>query len=444
LVAKYPEDCDYLKHQGVCCSTLAQFLAHDPARVAEADGFTMRSFAIYKKLADENKTVPEYQSAFAGELHNVAFMLRDQGKLTEARTHMERAIKYQQSALDAVGGRNARYRQRLWTHYWGLAEILLALKDHAAAAQAAENMPRIDTANWEPCFRAVPLLANCAVLAGKDESLPPGERKRLYQSHVVRIKELLTEALKRIDAVKPQTDGQRRNLGEAAMLIGNAFCDAREFKGAQQSYKKAVALCPMLAVAHYKLGGVLYNQRAFPEAAAACREAIAIRPDYAEAHEVLAMALAQQGKDFVEDAIAAYRKAGKLYTDKAEAARLYGNFGTFLAEKNRLPEAENAFREAVQLQPKSEDAHFNLGLALGQQGKLKEASASFREAVNIKPDYAAAWCNMGVALSKDKQPKEALKAFKEAQRLLPANDPDRPRIEALIRECERLIESEKE
>jgi tetratricopeptide (TPR) repeat protein/serine/threonine protein kinase len=443
LVAKYPEDSDYRKHQGVCCSTLGQFLQNDPARVAEAYGFTMRAFAIYEKLAEENEGVPQYQSALAGELHNVAFVFRDQGKLTEARAHMERAVKVQQAALNAVGGRNARYRRLLWTHYWGLAEILLALEDHAAAARAVENMPRIDADGWEPCFRAVPLLATCALLADKDDSLPTAERKRLYDSHVARAKELLAEAQKRIDAAKPQTVGQKRQLADGAVLVGNLYFDMRDAGRARQSYEKAVALCPDLAVAQYKLGGILYHHREFRGAADAFRLAIKHRPDYAEAHEGLAMALGAQGKDFIEDAVAAYRKAGELYKDKKEAARMYGNFGAFLGKNQRLPEAEDAFRKAVELQPKSEEAHANLGLALGQQGKTKEAIASFREAIDIKPDYAPAWCNLGFALYRDKQPAEALKALKEALRLLPADDPVRPRIEALMRECERLIEAEK-
>jgi tetratricopeptide (TPR) repeat protein len=439
LVEKYPGVPDYRKHLAVCCSNLSLLLERNPRRVAEAHDFTMRAFGLFEKLADDHPGVPQYQSDLAGVLHNVAFVLRAQGRLPEARAHMERAIKKQQAALDAVGGRHTRYRKQLWTHYWGLAEVLIALEDHAGASRAVENMPRID-GGWEACYRAVPLLARCAVLAGKDDKLPPAERQRLYRSHVGHLKELLAEALKRIAAAKPQTPEQRQKLAEGAISVGDAFGDVREVDRARQSYETAVELCPRLAVAHYRMGGILYYQRALPEAVAAFRQAITLRPEYAEAHEGLAMALAGQGQDKVEDAVTAYRKAGELYTDRTQAARLYVNLGTLLAKSRRLPEAEGAFRKAVKLQPKSVEAHYSLGLALGQQGKRKEAIAAWRKAVEVKPDYAPAWGNLGFALHKDGQTGEALKALREARKLLSADDPARPRIEALIHELERLSE----
>src|SRR5262249_50913876 len=148
---------------------------------------------ISQKLVDEYPDVPRYQSDLANSLHTVAFVLHDRGQLLEARAHMERAIKLQQAALDAVEGRNARFRQLLWTHNWGLAQILIGLKDHAGASQAIENMPRIDPDSWEACYRAVPLIASCAILADQDDKIPQAERKRLFQARTGRIMELLAE-----------------------------------------------------------------------------------------------------------------------------------------------------------------------------------------------------------------------------------------------------------
>jgi WD40 repeat protein/serine/threonine protein kinase/cytochrome c-type biogenesis protein CcmH/NrfG len=161
-------------------------------------------------------------------------------------------------------------------------------------------------------------------------------------------------------------------------------------------------------------------------------------PESADALEARATALAQQGK--VEDAVAAYRKAAQLSTDKAQAARLHVNLGSLVATTRRLAEAEESFRKAVELQPNLVEAHFSLALCLGQQGKTKDAIATFRKAITVKPDYAPAWGNLGFALHKDGQYAEALKALREALRLLPQADPARPKLEALLRDCERLAE----
>jgi tetratricopeptide (TPR) repeat protein/serine/threonine protein kinase len=407
----------------------------------DAERLVRKCLELYRHLEHDYPSVPEFKDGLAGALHDLALDLRNRYQFADARRHMEEAIDKQQAALDAVKGRNARYRKRLWTHYWGLAEILGALKDHAAVAQAVEHMPRIDPDDWEPCYRASFLLAQCTGLADKDDKLPPAERTRLHQSYVGRVRALLTEALKRIDTAKPQTDDQRRKLAEGAIAVGDGFGAVHEMNRVRQSYEKAVVLCPQLAVAHLKLGNILSYQREWLPAAAAFDQAITLRPESAEAHEGRAMTFAALGQ--IEDAVAAYRRAGEFYKDKAQAARLYINFGEFLARNHRLPEAEDEFRKAVQLQPKLEGAHYSLGLALGQQGKTKEAIVSFRKAVEINADYAAAWGNLGFALKKEGQIKEALKALKEAERLLPAADPTRPKIEAVIRECERLIESKK-
>jgi tetratricopeptide (TPR) repeat protein len=416
------------------------------SQLPEAEQFDRKALEAYQKLEHDFPNVADCKSGLALALYNVAISLRNRRQFAEARRHMEQAIQFQRAALDTDGGRDSKYRQRLRDHYWGLTYILLEEQDHAVAAAAVENALRLFPDGWEEQVRAVPLLAGCIVLADKDAMLSPGERDKRCSTFAARVKELLGAAAQRIKAADPKTPEARQHVAQGAFKVGFYYSNLREWKLARQSFEKAVELQPTFAEAHYRLAGILYYQRAFSEAAAAFSKAIEQRPDYAEAHEGLAMAvgeLAAVGRAKVEDAIAEYSKAGELYKDKKEAARLYFNLGNYLAKNRRLPVAETAFRKAIEFQPQWEEVHFNLGLALGQQDKLKEAIASLREATRIKPDYAAAWSNLGFALYMDEQPAEALKALKEAQRLLSPDDPVRPRIEDLIRKCEKLVEPDK-
>jgi tetratricopeptide (TPR) repeat protein len=539
----------YRKSLAVNCSNLALLLEKDPRRAAEADPLFGKCLDLYEGLVSDFPTVPDYKSGLAGALHNRALDLSKRKQFADARKDMERAVQLQRDALDATDGRQPRYRELLRDHYNGLTGILLDDGDHAGAAEVAENLPRLFPDGWEEYVRAVPLLANCAVLVEKDTKLSPEERKRRYSAHVGRINELLATAAQHIAAADPKTTEARQYFAAGSVKVGTYYANSHEWALARQSFEKAIELQPTFAEAYCKLGDMLVFQRQLPEAAGVFRQAVAhspdcaeahdglakvldtlgkteaalaayrkasklytdkakaarvqvnlgaclarngrlpeaekefrraielqperadahyglgrvlgdqnknqeaitefrtateIQPDYAEAYECLAMTLAGEAKRFVEDAVAAYRKASKLYTNKADAARVQINLGTCLARNGQLPEAEKEFRRAIELQPKSAEASYNLGLALGQQGKTKDAITSFRTAVEIKPDYAAAWGNLGFALHKDKQFGEALKALTESRRLLPADDPAQPKIEALIRDCERLAEPGKE
>ncbi|HZT80026.1 MAG TPA: tetratricopeptide repeat protein, partial [Gemmataceae bacterium] len=432
LVKNHPDVPTYRKSLAVNCNNLAILLGKDKQRGAEAEQFERKSLEHYRQLEHDNPKVPDYKSGVAGALHNVAFDLRRRHQLGEARQHMEEAIKLQQAALDAVGGRNRRYREDLRDHYWGLTEILLDEKDHARAAMVVENLPRLFPDGWEEYIRAVPLLANCAVLAEKDARLSPEERKRHYSTYVGRIKELLGTAAQHIAAADPRTAEARQNLAAASVKVGTYYADLHEWATARQNFEKAMALQPTLAEAHYKLGDMLYCQRLLPQAAAAYGKAIAHRHDYAEAHEGLAIVLDAQGK--TEAAVAAYRTASKLHTDKAKAAAVQINLGSCLARHRRLPEAEQEYRRAIELQPRRATAHYGLGRALSEQGKNQQAIPSFRAAIDIKPDYAAAHECLAFSLDALGRTGEAAAAYRAAGKFY-TDKADAARVQVNLGTC---------
>jgi tetratricopeptide (TPR) repeat protein len=509
LADKFPGVADYSKSLAVNYSNLALLLGGDRRRADEAEQFKRKALELYRRLEHDYPTVPEYKSGLAAALHNAAFDSRKRNQLAEARQQMEQAVKLQRAALEAVGGRHSRYRENLRNHYWGLTEILLEAGDHAGAAEVVENLPRLFPDGWEEYVRAVRLLADCAMLAEGDARLSPEERKRRYSTYVGRIKELLGTAAQHVASADPKTAEARQQLAEGSVKIGTYYSDLREWARARQSYEKAIQLQPALveaheglavvldaqgktedavaayrtagklctdkakaaqvqlhlgnclarrgrfpeaeqefrravelqpnlADAHYSLGRALGEHGKNPEAIRSFRAAIDIRPDYAAAYESLATALEAQNK--TEDAVAAYRTAGKLYTDKADAARVQLNLGACLARRGRLPEAEKEFRRAVELQPKLADAHFNLGVALAQQDRNPEAIRSFRAAIDIKPDYAAAWGSLGLTLQREGEFADALKALQKSRDLLPPDDPNRRTMQQYVDRCNQLID----
>jgi tetratricopeptide (TPR) repeat protein len=123
------------------------------------------------------------------------------------------------------------------------------------------------------------------------------------------------------------------------------------------------------------------------------KKAIAIKPDYAEAHYNLGNLLHELGR--LEDAGASYYKAIAF---KPELAKAHNNLGITLLELGRLEDAEMSYKKAIVIKPDYAEAHYNLGNLLHELGRLEDAGASYYKAIAFKPDLAEAHSNLGLLL----------------------------------------------
>jgi tetratricopeptide (TPR) repeat protein len=82
--------------------------------------------------------------------------------------------------------------------------------------------------------------------------------------------------------------------------------------------------------------------------------------------------------------------------------------------------AVDYLREVLRLQPGLAAAHNNLGNALAAQGKYAEATTCFQEALRLKPDYAVAYNNLGNSWNDLGNLVEAVGCFRRALELNPA------------------------
>jgi len=266
--------------------------------------------------------------------------------------------------------------------------------------------------------------------------------------------------------------------------------------GAEEQWRKVVALMPHYEQAYYSLGNVLDAQGKSGEALDYLRRAVRRRPDSLEAHNGLGLALANQGKTDeamreyeatlrrkpafsearvnlgqllaeqgkIDQAMAQYESAlrfnsnsaaahinlGKLLAQRKEfsaAAEHYQaalglkpdnaiahyNLGNALANLGQTNEAMSHFAEAVRCQPGFAEAHFNFGMQLAGRGKTAEALEHFSEAVRLKPDFVEAHLNLGVALAKLRKFEPAIQQFQETLRLDPENVAAKRFLDAAVR-----------
>src|SRR4030042_2350814 len=85
----------------------------------------------------------------------------------------------------------------------------------------------------------------------------------------------------------------------------------------------------------------------------------------------------------------------------------------------QFPNAADAFRESVRLQPDDARAWDNLGVACDDLSQFSNAVNAYKEAIRLNARYSSSWYNLGVAYSNLKPYPAAMDAFREAQRLTP-------------------------
>jgi tetratricopeptide (TPR) repeat protein len=95
------------------------------------------------------------------------------------------------------------------------------------------------------------------------------------------------------------------------------------------------------------------------------------------------------------------------------------NLASFYYVANRLPEAIEHYRKAVEIRPTYDDALNNMGAALASDGRLDEGIVAIRQAIRLRPEKADAHYNLGNVLAMERRLDEAVEAYEEALKLTP-------------------------
>jgi|SRR5687768_6285024 len=174
-----------------------------------------------------------------------------------------------------------------------------------------------------------------------------------------------------------------RSQARSAFDAGTRHLSERKFAQALTSLQQATTLDPDVPVYHNGLG-IAYLQFGRPDLAyESFKRAVELDQEYAEAHLNLGTALAEQRQ--WSGAVAAYERAIKSprlgSTDIA-----YQNLGLALYHLQRFPEAEQALRFAINLDPKMAPAYYHLGLVLSAGRRTEEARRAFEQARDLAPN----------------------------------------------------------
>ncbi|MHB9839361.1 tetratricopeptide repeat protein [Paraburkholderia terrae] len=231
--------------------------------------------------------------------------------------------------------------------------------------------------------------------------------------------------------------------------LSNVLLDQQRMTDAEALLRRAIALNPLYAVAHYNLGLLLMEIGASQEAQVSMRCALELHPEFTEAHVSLgalltdagqfseAEAALRRGLAFDEMHASTHRHLGRLMLlDKrpeeaelffrraigldARSALAYSGLAAALTECKRLEEAETACRQALAIDSACVDAHVNLGTVLLRARQSEAAEASLRCAIRLDPEHALAHYNLGMVLASE-QPAVARMLLERAHELAPSH-----------------------
>jgi tetratricopeptide (TPR) repeat protein len=120
--------------------------------------------------------------------------------------------------------------------------------------------------------------------------------------------------------------------------------------------------------------------------------------------------------DRIAEAAQWCRKALELNPQYAPA---HANLGAALAELGKPEEGLEQLWWAVRAEPENPTFHGQLAVVLREQGQLEEATRQFRSAVELNPDNAALRVNLGNALFTNGEPAAAIRQYEQALRVDP-------------------------
>lgn len=132
------------------------------------------------------------------------------------------------------------------------------------------------------------------------------------------------------------------------------------------------------------------------------------------AHTSIGLALMDQNR--LGEAINHFRKALEIQPGYPE---VYNSLGSAFSKLNYQQEAVEAYKQAISIKPDYTEAYNNLGVAYTQLNRFEEAIESYKQAIKIKPDYAEAYNNLGTVYNQLANYQEAVESYRQAIRLRP-------------------------
>jgi tetratricopeptide (TPR) repeat protein len=300
-------------------------------------------------------------------------------------------------------------------HKWIFAPLLPGVLCLGLLVSAAAQTPPAPAAADESVRSAQALLAQgrlaeAEVELEKARALSPNDTQLLtllakLEGRLGKPQEAIA-LLQRVAKLKPRS-------AEAHLDLAIVYSDAGMLEQGLQETAKALALDPHLAPAHLNRARILDDLKREPEARAEFTTACRLLPNDSDCFFYWSFAEHALG-DFAKETLVLQR-AVKLQPERVKAWVL---LASSLLEQSRKPEAVEALRHALTLDPNSSEATYMLSRALAgsdpqEARRLREQFAALREK-NTVLDRSKSLGNEAYVASTRQDWPNAIRLYKEA------------------------------
>ncbi len=168
------------------------------------------------------------------------------------------------------------------------------------------------------------------------------------------------------------------------MTKAEALIQKRSFAEAEPLLKKVVESDPTNYVAWFDLGFVQNQLGKMDDSIAAYRKSVAAKPEVFESNLNLGLQLAKAGQPDAEQ----YLRAATKLKPTSHVAEGQGRAWLSLAhvlEATKPDEAIAAYHQAAVLQPRDPEPHLEAGLLLEKQNQFFDAEQEYKQALEIDP-----------------------------------------------------------
>ncbi len=290
------------------------------------------------------RQVMESDAHHAAAIVNLGYVLREQGRTSEAREVLERAVRIAAEDADS--------------HYL-LGSIL-----ETTGPRGAEISHLQKAVDLRPDFE----LARRQLIAALFKSDRLAEATKLCEESI---------------AILPDS-------AELHFYRSNLYLHADDKALAIESCRRALALNPVLLAAQQSLSRLLLDTEQFEQAEASYRREIELTPDHFGPYHQLGVVLNRMARhagaiEQFKRAISLNSRSGASYFSLAGA---YTDFDD--ASEENLALAHANFEKAVEVEPEVSGFHCSLGFSYWRRAQLDRAMASFDRAIEFDPDNAKA------------------------------------------------------
>ena len=227
-----------------------------------------------------------------------------------------------------------------------------------------------------------------------------------------------------VAALVQGSDGQQPSpalrQADAEYRAGVSALSRSDLNTALADFEKVVHLAPQAEQGHSALGAVLVRLGRTREGIRELEKALAIQPSDGSAQMNLALAYEQSGEGakalpFFEKVEAAARAEKRVLP-----AYVLASYARALASTQQFPAAVTRMKEAIASDPQNAELHDELGSLYAQHQDWPDAAQAFRAAIQLNPDFAIAHLHLGIALQSAGQ-SGALDELTKASQFAPQN-----------------------